>query len=377
MSEWMSGRKPFGIDRRAGVRPLDRWPAPEARRLALARADAAEGVELSRLPKRVPPFQKPCRSCVAASPCRWFMRPSGSGYDGFVSRGSPGKYWMRGSAKRAVGVAAIAELAARRGETSFPPRSSRSRAPAGRPCRRAPIARRPGPATRRVDVVRRLYVVIAWPSVVRASPPPPCFSTMLITPAIASEPYCAAAPSRRISMRSIMDDGIALRSTGAEPRPTKPLTLTSALLWRRLPLTSTSVWSGAEAAQRGGTHVVGAVADRRARKVEARRDGLDHLRRLGAPRGPDLGRRRARRSARARRSRCAPRRACRASSPPRAWPRRAARRSSASSLVGGDGRRVASRGVADQPRADLVAPGGKGDAIACRPSASGCHDRSR
>ena len=46
-------------------------------------------------------------------------------------------------------------------------------------------------------------------------------------------------------MWSIMLDGIALRSTGAEPRPTKPFTFTSALLCRRLPFTSTRVWSGA------------------------------------------------------------------------------------------------------------------------------------
>ncbi len=38
--------------------------------------------------------------------------------------------------------------------------------------------------------------------------------------------------------------GIAFRSTGAEPRPWVPLTLTTAVVWRRLPLTSTSVWSG-------------------------------------------------------------------------------------------------------------------------------------
>src|SRR5450830_1886273 len=38
--------------------------------------------------------------------------------------------------------------------------------------------------------------------------------------------------------------GMALRSTGAEPRPRVPLTLTTAELWRRLPLASTRVWSG-------------------------------------------------------------------------------------------------------------------------------------
>ena len=72
----------------------------------------------------------------------------------------------------------------------------------------------------------------------------PPLSTMLMTPAIASEPYCAAAPSRSTSMRSIADTGIAFRSTPVDPRPMLPFRCTSALWWRRLPLTSTSTWSG-------------------------------------------------------------------------------------------------------------------------------------
>jgi hypothetical protein len=62
----------------------------------------------------------------------------------------------------------------------------------------------------------------------------------LITPAMASEPYCAAAPSRRISIRSMALAGIAFRSTMPEPRPMLPFTLISALVWRRFPFTSTS-----------------------------------------------------------------------------------------------------------------------------------------
>ncbi len=42
---------------------------------------------------------------------------------------------------------------------------------------------------------------------------------MLMTPAIASEPYWAAAPSRKISMRSMAAMGIAFKSTPVEPRP--------------------------------------------------------------------------------------------------------------------------------------------------------------
>ena len=66
-----------------------------------------------------------------------------------------------------------------------------------------------------------------------------------MTPAIASEPYCDEAPSRSTSIRSMAIGGISLRSTADDPRPTEPLRLTSAEVCRRLPLMSTSVWSGA------------------------------------------------------------------------------------------------------------------------------------
>ena len=69
-------------------------------------------------------------------------------------------------------------------------------------------------------------------------------SWMLITPAIASEPYWAAAPSRSTSTRLMASPGIRLRSTAALPRPTVPLMLSKAVTCRRLPLTRTSVWSG-------------------------------------------------------------------------------------------------------------------------------------
>jgi len=69
-------------------------------------------------------------------------------------------------------------------------------------------------------------------------------STTLITPATASPPYCAAAPPRSTSIRSIMLAGIASRSTPVEPRPVVPFTFSSALVCRRRPFTSTSTWSG-------------------------------------------------------------------------------------------------------------------------------------
>ncbi len=65
-----------------------------------------------------------------------------------------------------------------------------------------------------------------------------------MTPAIASEPYCAPAPSRSTSMRLIALIGMELKSTGVVPLPILLSVLTSAEVWRRLPLTSTSTWSG-------------------------------------------------------------------------------------------------------------------------------------
>ena len=64
-----------------------------------------------------------------------------------------------------------------------------------------------------------------------------------MTPAIASEPYWAAAPSRRICTSLMASIGIALRSVPVLPRLRAPNRLTSAVVWRRLPLTSTRVWS--------------------------------------------------------------------------------------------------------------------------------------
>jgi hypothetical protein len=66
---------------------------------------------------------------------------------------------------------------------------------------------------------------------------------MLTTPAIASEPYWAEAPSRSTSMRSMAEAGIRSRSTGAPPRPTRARLLISAVPCRRLPLTRNRAWS--------------------------------------------------------------------------------------------------------------------------------------
>ena len=52
---------------------------------------------------------------------------------------------------------------------------------------------------------------------------------IFITPAIASDPYCAEAPSLRISILSMDDCGIAFKSVPEFPRPLVPKTETNAV----------------------------------------------------------------------------------------------------------------------------------------------------
>ena len=66
---------------------------------------------------------------------------------------------------------------------------------------------------------------------------------MLITPASASEPYCAEAPSRSTSMWSMAPTGMVLMLTPCEPWPTWPRVSISALECQRLPSTRISTWS--------------------------------------------------------------------------------------------------------------------------------------
>ena len=65
-----------------------------------------------------------------------------------------------------------------------------------------------------------------------------------MTPAIASEPYCAPAPSRSTSIRLMAPTGMLLKSTGLVPLPSLDSVVSVAVVWRRLPFTSTSTWSG-------------------------------------------------------------------------------------------------------------------------------------
>ena len=70
------------------------------------------------------------------------------------------------------------------------------------------------------------------------------FNTMFITPAIASEPYCAAAPSRRISILLIALAGIEFKSVPVFPLPRVPKRLTNDDWCLLFPLINTNVWSG-------------------------------------------------------------------------------------------------------------------------------------
>ena len=78
---------------------------------------------------------------------------------------------------------------------------------------------------------------------------PPCLASLswkLSTPAMASEPYCAAAPSRSSSTCRTAMAGMVEMSGPCEPsdRPLPSHAMT-APRWRRLPLTRISMWSGA------------------------------------------------------------------------------------------------------------------------------------
>ena len=108
-------------------------------------------------------------------------------------------------------------------------------------------------AERQADVAadrQALAVAFVVLAVLRGERPPSLSSLRmtLITPAIASEPYCAEAPSRSTSTRSIAAAGNAAKSTACEPWLTVPsgasCRFTSAERWRREPFISTSVWSG-------------------------------------------------------------------------------------------------------------------------------------
>ena len=57
---------------------------------------------------------------------------------------------------------------------------------------------------------------------------------------MASEPYCAAAPSRNTSIRCIAAAGIAFKSVPTLPRPKVPFTFTKDELCLLFPLIKTN-----------------------------------------------------------------------------------------------------------------------------------------
>ena len=78
-----------------------------------------------------------------------------------------------------------------------------------------------------------------------------------MTPAMASEPYCAAAPSRSTSTCRMAIDGMMERSGPCEPSAMPfPSQVMTAERWRRFPLTRTSVWSGARLRKLAGRTMV-------------------------------------------------------------------------------------------------------------------------
>ena len=70
------------------------------------------------------------------------------------------------------------------------------------------------------------------------------FKIMLITPAIASEPYCADAPSLNTSILLIASTGIAEISVPVSPLPGESCVYNNALTFLRFPLINTKVLLG-------------------------------------------------------------------------------------------------------------------------------------
>ena len=76
----------------------------------------------------------------------------------------------------------------------------------------------------------------------RLPPSRASLSWKFMTPAMASEPYCAAAPSRSTSACRIAIDGMTDRSGPCEPSAMPlPSQVMTAARWRRFPLTRISV----------------------------------------------------------------------------------------------------------------------------------------
>ena len=80
-----------------------------------------------------------------------------------------------------------------------------------------------------------------------------------MTPAMASEPYWAAAPSRSTSACRMAIEGMTEMSGPCEPSAMPlPSQVMTGERWRRLPLTRISVWSGARLRRFAGRTMVAA-----------------------------------------------------------------------------------------------------------------------
>ena len=90
-----------------------------------------------------------------------------------------------------------------------------------------------------------------------------------MTPAIASEPYCAAAPSRSTSTRLMRDAGNQVHVDGSAAAADRAVDVEQRGDVAALAVDEHQGLVGAEAAQRRRTKRVGAVGDRRLREVEA------------------------------------------------------------------------------------------------------------
>ena len=109
---------------------------------------------------------------------------------------------------------------------------------------------------------RRVAGVASRKAPVRNSRAPPSLapsSWKFMTPAMASEPYWAAAPSRSTSACRMAIEGMTEMSGPCEPSPMPlPSQVMTAARWRRLPLTRISVWSGARLRRFAGRTMVAA-----------------------------------------------------------------------------------------------------------------------
>ena len=132
--------------------------------------------------------------------------------------------------------------------------------PSGRPKLPAMLYISPSPGI--VPSSKRAPVrdIMFPPVLISMAPPERSFLRMkFITPAMASEPYWAAAPSRSTSACSSANPGIIARSGPCDPsaRPL-PYQVMTAVRWRRLPFSRISVWSGARPRRLAGRAKVAA-----------------------------------------------------------------------------------------------------------------------